>query len=76
MEFKEAVDRIGLPVSDVAAEFGVKPQSLRQMMLSSDKASYRRPHAGWELVLAEVARKRARELLTIADELAARGADR
>ena len=69
MDFKTATDILGLPAPELAREFNLQPQTIRQMRLAPDAASYRTPPAGWERVVARLARSRQRELGSLADEL-------
>lgn len=69
MDFKTATDGLGLPAAQIAEAFGLQPQTIRQMRLSSDAASYRAPPSGWQMVLARLARERASELKALADQL-------
>lgn len=62
MTFKRATDVLGLPASKLAKEFGVKPQTIRQMRLERSAANYRSPPERWQERLAELARRRGKEL--------------
>jgi hypothetical protein len=69
VDFKTATDILGLPAPELAKEFRLRPQTVRQMRLSPDAASYRTPPAGWEVVVARLARERGRELQGLAEKL-------
>lgn len=69
MEFKEAVDALGLSAVRVAAILGRPAQSVRQMRLDPTSRHYRPPPADWRGILARYARSRGRELLALADRL-------
>lgn len=72
MEFRKATDRASgtcISLADLADAVGVPHQSLRRARLDRDSPSYRQPPAGWERALAKLARKRARELDRLAEEL-------
>jgi len=69
MDFKTATDALGLPAAEIADAFGLQPQTIRQMRLSPDAASYRAAPAGWQKVLAALARERGSELKALADQL-------
>lgn len=69
MTFKRATDILGLPASELAKEFGVKAQTIRQMRLEPSAASYRSPPEQWEARLALLARKRGKELQTLIEQL-------
>ena len=69
MDFKTATDILGLPAPELAKEFNLQPQTIRQMRLATDAASYRTPPAGWERVVARLARERGRELHGLAERL-------
>jgi hypothetical protein len=69
MDFKTATDALGLPAAQIAEAFGLQPQTIRQMRLVPAAASYRAPPAGWQKVLARLARERGSELKALADRL-------
>jgi hypothetical protein len=69
MDFKTATDVLGLPAARIAEEFGLQAQTIRQMRLSSDAASYRSPPAQWEDVLIRLIKERVRELDWLLTEL-------
>jgi len=69
MDFKTATDVLALPASRLAEEFGLQPQTIRQMRLAPEAASYRSPPEGWRKVLARLARERIRELGELARKL-------
>jgi hypothetical protein len=69
VDFKAATDILGLPAPDLAKEFGLQPQTIRQMRLAPDAASYRSPPSDWERVVARLARERGRELQGLAERL-------
>jgi hypothetical protein len=75
MDFKTASDTLGLSASRLAEEFGLQPQTIRQMRLASDAASYRSPPEGWRRVLARLARERGAELQELAKTLDADDAE-
>jgi hypothetical protein len=62
MDFRTATDLLGLPATELAGAFGLQPQTIRQMRLAPDAASYRSPPAGWQKVIVRLARERGREL--------------
>lgn len=62
MDFRTATDLLGLPAKELAEAFGLQPQTIRQMRMAPDTASYRSPPAGWEKVIVRLARERGREL--------------
>jgi hypothetical protein len=69
VDFKTATDILGIPAPELAKEFNLQPQTIRQMRLAPDAASYRSPPADWERVLARLARERGRELHGLAERL-------
>lgn len=69
MDFKTATDILGLPAATLAEEFGLEPQTIRQMRLAPLGRGYRSPPAGWERVVARLARERGRELHGLAERL-------
>jgi hypothetical protein len=71
MDFKTATDTLGLSASQLAEAFGLQPQTIRQMRLSPNAASYRSPPEGWRKVLARLAQQRGAELQDLAKTLEA-----
>ena len=69
MDFKTATDILGMRAAELAEAFGLEPQTIRQMRLAADARGYRSPPAGWEPVLAQLARERGRELQGLAEKL-------
>lgn len=69
MDFKTATDILGLQAADLAKAFNLQPQTIRQMRLTPGTASYRTPPAGWEKMVARLARERTRELAQLAEAL-------
>lgn len=71
MEFKVAVDRLTRAVTheDIAVEAGVSTQLIRQARLDRSAPSYRNAPTGWHTAVAKLARKRAAELVRLADQL-------
>jgi hypothetical protein len=71
MEFREAMDALGLSAPEAAAALGLQPQTVRMMRMDPSAAGYRRPPEGWERVLAKLARERGGELAQLAEQLEA-----
>lgn len=76
MDFREAMDRVGVSAVELAEEFqrrgtDVKPQTLRQARLDPAADGYRSPPAGWREVLADLARERLPELQEVVEQLEA-----
>jgi len=69
MTFRHATDILGLSASDLATEFGVKPQTIRQMRLQPATTNYRTPPDGWEKKVVRLARRRHKELSELIDQL-------
>lgn len=71
MDFKTATDRVAGCIShaEIAEAAGVSIQTIRQARMDPDSPSYRHPPAGWQEVLARLARERSRELAAFADRL-------
>lgn len=69
MEFREALDVLGIDAATAGEMFGVQAQTIRQMRLDPDKPGYRKPPEGWQATLAKVARARGREMDKVADRL-------
>ena len=67
--FKTATDLVCLTAPEAAKLLGSTVSSIRQARLDSEKAGHRRPPAGWEKAIAELARERAGELVKLAEEL-------
>jgi hypothetical protein len=69
IDFKAATDTLGLPATDIAKAFGLRPQTIRQMRLAPDAVNYRSPPDGWQKVLLRLARERGRELRGLIEAL-------
>lgn len=69
MTFKRATDILGLPASELAKEFGVQAQTIRQMRLERSAANYRSPPERWKERLAVLARRRGKELRDLIEQL-------
>jgi hypothetical protein len=73
LNFKDATDqltgRITLP--EIAAACGASVNSVERARLNPTTSSYRNPPAGWPSGVAALARKRAGELLELAETLEA-----
>lgn len=69
MDFRTATDLLGLPATELAKAFDLQPQTIRQMRMAPDTASYRSPPAGWAKVIVRLARERGRELADLVTEL-------
>lgn len=71
MNFQDAVDQLGERVTheQVAHALGVSVASVRQYRLSPGAKAHRSPPAGWQKVLARLARERGRELTALAAKL-------
>lgn len=71
MEFREAIDSLGGRVTheQAAAALGVSVASVRQYRLSPKAKAHRSPPLGWKQVLANLARRRSRELNRLANDL-------
>jgi hypothetical protein len=69
MDFKTATDRVAgcITHQEIAEVAGVSIQTIRQARMDPDSPSYRHPPAGWQWVLARLARERSRELAAFAD---------
>lgn len=73
MTFLEATKELlmarGILLDDVAHEAGVEVLAIRRALLDPSDASYENPPLNWQEALARLARKRARLLEGLADEL-------
>ena len=67
MEFREAMDLLGLTAVEAAKELEVSPASVRQARLDSEASGYRSPPPGWEGVFARLARERCPDLKRVAE---------
>ena len=67
MDFKEAMDAVGVTAVELGEELGSPAQSIRQARLDPDNANYRPPPQGWEKVLARLARERCPDLKRLAE---------
>jgi hypothetical protein len=65
MDFKTATDILGLPATELATAFGLRPQTIRQMRLAPDSVNYRSAPEGWQKVVIRLARVRSRELAAL-----------
>jgi len=73
MTFKRATDILGLPASELAKEFGIQAQTIRQMRLERSAPNYRSPPQRWQQGLVVLARKREKELRDLIEQLERRG---
>lgn len=71
MDFKTATDRVAGCIShaEIAEAACVSIQTIRQARMDPNSTSYRNPPAGWQAVLARLARERSRELAAFAEEV-------
>lgn len=71
MDFKTATDRVAGCIShaEIAEAAGVSVQTIRQARLDPSAPGHRPPPAGWQSVLARLARNRSRELVAFAEEV-------
>ncbi|HEX6368568.1 MAG TPA: hypothetical protein VF006_06540 [Longimicrobium sp.] len=71
MDFKTATDQVAGCIThvEIAEAAGVSIQSIRQARMDPGSPSYRNPPAGWQEVLASLARQRSRELAAFADQI-------
>jgi hypothetical protein len=69
MDFKTATDLLGVPASALAEEFGLSPQTIRQMRLAPDTGSFRNPPDGWQKVVARLAKERGKQLKALIDAM-------
>lgn len=71
MDFRTAFDRLaaGITREHVAGEIGVSFHSVRQGLLPESSAAHRPPPPGWQAAVARLARRRAAELVKLADRL-------
>lgn len=71
MDFKTATDRVAGCIShaEIAAAAGVSVQTIRQARLAPSAPGHRPPPAGWQDVLARLARERSQQLAQFAEEV-------
>ena len=69
MDFKTATDLLGLSASELAEEFGLQPQTIRQMRLAPNSVSFRNPPEGWQKIIARLAKGREKQLRALVDVL-------
>ncbi len=71
MDFKAASDRLTecITLSDIAKEANVSDASIRRARLDKDTKAYRKPPATWGRAIAQLARRRAKELERLATRL-------
>ena len=72
IDFKAATDALfeKTGAEELAAELGCNPQSIKQARMEPDKPGFRSPPPEWESAVAKLARKRAAQLLKLANRLA------
>lgn len=66
MNFREAMDAVGVTAVELGRELGVPAQSIRQARLDPEAPGHRRPPKGWEAVLARLAREKCGDLKRVA----------
>lgn len=69
LDFKTATDILGVPAARLAEEFGLEPQTIRQMRMAPEARGYRTPPANWQAVVLRLARERGAELHALAETL-------
>ena len=71
MDFKTATDRLGKAVThqEMADGCGTSLSAIRQGRLERGLEGYRAAPPGWKACLSKLARKRAGELIHLAEEL-------
>ena len=69
MNFREAMDALGLTAPEAAAGLGLTAQTVRQMRLDPDKPGYRSPPPNWRAVLARIGREKGQELSDVISRL-------
>lgn len=74
MDFKKATDILCVPVThtEVADALDVSLPSVRQARLDPSATAHRTAPPGWQLVVADLAEKRARQLTRLAESLRAK----
>lgn len=74
MDYKEATDRLfeRITAADLAEELGASQNAVARARLDPTTRDYRPPPAGWTLAVAELAARRAVELMKLRDDLRAR----
>lgn len=72
MDFYKASSRATgarITLADIAKVTKTAPQTLRRARMDPESPYYRPPPDGWERKLAQLAQRRAHDLLHLADEL-------
>jgi hypothetical protein len=67
--FREATDELCLSGRELSKIFDIPVQSVKQARLDPRAKGYRSPPAGWERVLAKLAREKGEKLEWLAKEL-------
>jgi len=67
--FREATDALCLSGRELSKLFDIPVQSVKQARLGPEKPGYRSPPAGWERMLAKIAREKGGKLEKLAKEL-------
>jgi hypothetical protein len=69
MNFREAMDALGLTAPEVAEAFQMTTQTIRQMRLDPDRPGYRSPPPSWRSMLAQIGKDKGEELSTVVRQL-------
>lgn len=71
VDFRTATDRLGKPVThqEMADGCGTSISAIRQGRLDDGFDGYRTPPPGWRGCIANLARKRAGDLIALAEQL-------
>jgi hypothetical protein len=74
MNFKEATDILTrrITADEIADAAGVSISSIARARLDPASSAYRSPPENWQLVLAQLARERIRELKLLVEEVESR----
>jgi len=67
MEFREAMDLLGITAVEAAEALGVSPALVRQARLDPESSGHRNPPQGWEHVFSRLAKEMCPDLKRVAE---------
>jgi hypothetical protein len=73
MNFRDAMDALGLSAEDVGSAIGRSAQHVRQMRLDPAHPNFRSPPRDWRQVLGRVVREKCAERIGLAEMIEREG---